>query len=340
MSDAKPLLDALRGARRNPPPFWLMRQAGRYLPEYRSLRKKAGSFLDLCYTPELAAAVTLQPIERFGMDAAILFSDILVIADALGRNLTFRDGDGPQLLPLLPGDELPVELDKSKLAPVYQAIRLVKANLPAKTALIGFTGGAWTVAAYMVEGAGKTGFTRALDWATRDPAGFGRIIDRLIAATIEHLSGQIAAGAEAVQLFDSWAGLLDPKGFDRWVIEPTKKIVAALKQRHPTAPVIGFPRQAGSQYAAYAEATSVDAVSLDQDVGLAAAAELQRLRPVQGNLDPRVLVAGGAALDQAVRAIRASLGKGPFVFNLGHGILPETPIGHVERLGQLLREDR
>jgi uroporphyrinogen decarboxylase len=338
MSDAKPLLEVLHGTRRDPPPFWLMRQAGRYLPEYRGLRQKAGSFLDLCYTPEFAAAATLQPIERFGMDAAILFSDILVIADALGRNLRFRDGDGPQLDPLSRDTVLPAALDRAKLTPVYAAIRLVKAKLPARTTLIGFAGGAWTVAAYMVEGGGKRGFERALAWARDDAENFGRIVDGLVAATIEHLSGQIEAGAEAVQLFDSWAGLLDAAGFARWVIEPTRTIVAALKRRHPAVPVIGFPRQAGSQYAAYAGETGVDAIGLDQDVPLAAAAALQAHGPVQGNLDPRILVAGGAALDAAVRAIRGALGKGPFVFNLGHGILPETPTGHVERLGQLLRE--
>jgi uroporphyrinogen decarboxylase len=333
----KSLLRALSGKIVSPPPLWLMRQAGRYLPEYRSLRSKAGNFLDLCYTPALAAEATLQPVRRFGFDAAILFSDILVIAAALNRKVSFRDGDGPSLEPIENAGDLARVPAPEKLAPVYDALRQVKPALPDQTALIGFAGGPWTVAAYLVDGAGKRGFPRARGWAADEPGRLDAVVSRLADATATHLSGQIEAGAEAVQLFDSWAGLLTTEGFRRFVIAPTRRIVETLKARHPDVPVIGFPRHAGALYGEYAAATGVAALSLDQTVALDQARALQIQLPVQGNLDPEILVQGGAALDRAVRAILDALESGPFVFNLGHGILPGTPLGHVERLMRLVR---
>ena len=319
-----------------PPPWWLMRQAGRYLPEYRDLRKKAGSFLDLCYTPALAAEATIQPVRRFGLDAAILFSDILVVPDALGRNVSFRDGDGPSLEPLEDASKLGDILDKTKLEPVYAALRLVKPQLSERVSLIGFAGGPWTLACYVI--AGHSGdFATAKSWCGKNPAGLDRVTAILADAAASHLAAQIDAGAEVVQIFDSWAGLLGGEEFRRWVIAPTARIVQNLKRRHPGVPVIGFPRNAGVMYEAYFAETGVDALSLDWTVSLDRARALQHHGPVQGNLDPNLLVAGGAALEGAVRAILDALGQGPFVFNLGHGILPETPIGNVTRLGELLR---
>jgi len=334
--EEKPLLRALSGETVTPPPWWLMRQAGRYLPEYRELRKKAGSFLDLCYTPGLAAEATVQPVRRFRLDAAILFSDILVVPDALGRKLSFRDGDGPSLEPLHDASELGDVLDKRKLELVYAALRLVKPQLPGRASLIGFAGGAWTLACYVIAGRGGE-FTAARSWSKENAAGLDRVTAILAEAVATHLSAQIEAGAETVQIFDSWAGLLDGEEFRRWVIAPTRRIVQNLKRRHPSVPIIGFPRNAGVLYEAYFAETGVDALSLDGTVSLDRARALQHHGPVQGNLDPNLLVAGGVALDKAVRAILEVLGQGPFVFNLGHGILPETPIGNVTRLGELLR---
>lgn len=337
MNDQKSLLRALAGEVLARPPFWLMRQAGRYLPEYRALRQKAGSFLGLCYAPELAAAATLQPIQRFGMDGAILFSDILVIADALGCKVDFIEGDGPRLAPISAAEDLAGEPAPGKLAPVYDALRLIKTELPVDTALIGFAGGPWTVATYLIEG-GRSDFSRAKHWAFAEAEALDRVIDRLVDATIQHLAAQIDAGAEAVQLFDSWAGLLPEAQFHRFVIQPTRRIVDGVKARHPKTPIIGFPRGAGLMYRAYFMETRVDALSLDWAVPLAVARRtLQPIGPIQGNLDPQLLVAGGDALDVAVRAIREALGTGPFVFNLGYGILPGTPVEHVERLKGLLR---
>jgi len=338
--NAKPLLRALGGETVKPPPLWLMRQAGRYLPEYRSLRAKAGSFLDLCYTPELAAEATLQPVRRFGFDAAILFSDILVIADALGRKLSFSDGEGPALEPISGAGDLAATPEPKKLAPVYEALRLVKRGLPQATTLIGFAGGPWTVAAYLIDGVGKRGFPQAQDWAKNAPDRLDAVVAHLAEATAIHLSGQINAGAEAAMIFDSWAGLLPAPAFRRFVTGPTRQIVETLGRRHPGVKVIGFPRGAGREYANYAAGTQVSALGIDQGVTLTEAAKLQRLLPVQGNLDPEILVRGGAALDRAVGAILDALGSGPFVFNLGHGILPETPLEHVARLVDLVRGGR
>jgi uroporphyrinogen decarboxylase len=337
----KPLLRALRGETLPRPPFWLMRQAGRYLPEYREIRARAGSFLDLCFSPELAAEVTLQPIRRFAMDAAILFSDILVVPYGLGQSVVFREGEGPVLAPIRSVEQLhalPSEGFAERVEPVYRTVERVAAALPEETALVGFAGSPWTVATYMVEGGGSRDFARVKGWALADPEGFAVLIDRLVEATVIYLSGQIAAGAEAVQLFDSWAGVLPEPAFRRWVIEPTQRIVAALHQRHPRVPVIGFPRGAGLMYRAYATETKVDALSLDTTVPPAIAHKtLQSLLPLQGNLDPLLVVAGGAAMEAAVGEIRRCFRDGPFIFNLGHGIVPETPVEHVARLAELLR---
>ena len=337
-SSDKPLLRALAGEALKRPPWWLMRQAGRYLPEYRAVRAKAGDFVTLCLTPELAAEVTLQPIRRFGMDAAILFSDILLVPRALGQRLSFEN-DGPRLEPITDLQALQ-SFDGATLTTVAEAARRVRAELPEPTALIGFAGAPWTVATYMVEGGTSRDFKQVKAWAYRDSAGFAELIDRIAAATIEFLALQIEGGAEAVQLFDSWAGALSPEGFERWVIGPTKRLVKALKVRFPQVPIIGFPRGAGLFYQYYATETGVDAVSLDTAMPPAFARD--RLQPrvaVQGNLDPVLLLTGGEAMRQAVRDMRAVLGNGPYIFNLGHGILPETPPEHVAELATLLAEE-
>jgi uroporphyrinogen decarboxylase len=331
------LLRALAGETVAHPPWWLMRQAGRYLPEYRAVRAKAGDFITLCLTPDWAAEVTLQPVRRFGMDAAILFSDILLVPRALGQRLSFEN-DGPKLEPVSSVDVLR-PADMAMLAPVGEAARRVRAALPDKTALIGFAGAPWTVATYMVEGGTSRDFHRVKAWAYRDPPGFAALIERISAATLEFLAIQIVAGAETVQLFDSWAGALSPDGFERWVIAPTKHLVAALKKRFPQIPVIGFPRGAGVMVDRYAAETGVDAVGLDTVTPPGFARD--RLQPqvaVQGNLDPVLLLAGGPALIETANNIRQTLGAGPFVFNLGHGILPETPPEHVAALARLLNE--
>jgi uroporphyrinogen decarboxylase len=337
----KPLLDALQGKAASVPPIWLMRQAGRYLPEYRAIRAKAAGFLDLCYAPDLATTVTLQPVRRFGLDAAILFSDILVVPHGLGAAVAFREGEGPVLQPIrsvaaLAG--LSLAGMRERLAAVYQTVRQVKDELPARVALIGFAGSPWTLATYLVEGGTSRDFRQVREWALGDQEGFAALIDLLTEATIEHLSAQAEAGAEAVQLFDSWAGILPESGFRRWVIEPTRRIVEALKQRCPGLPVIGFPRGAGLLYRDYFVETGVTALGLDQTVPLAFGRDvLQRIGPVQGNLDPVLLVLGGAPMTVAAQAVREAWSSGAFIFNLGHGILPETPPEHVARLIELVR---
>ncbi len=337
----KPLLRALRGETVAPAPLWLMRQAGRYLPEYRKLRRRVPNFLDLCLTPELAAEATLQPIRRYALDAAILFSDILVVAHGLGQSVAFREGEGPVLAPIRAAAELGgLSSDEfsRRVAPVYKTVERIAAVLPSETALIGFAGAPWTVATYMVEGGSSRDFATVKGWALADPSGFGRLIDVLTEATIVYLGGQISAGAEAVQLFDSWAGVLDEKCFRRWVIEPTRTIVAALREHHPGVPVIGFPRGAGLMYRAYFVETGVNALGLDTTVPLGIARRtLQPLGAVQGNLDPLLLVAGGKAMEERVSEILEALAGGAFVFNLGHGIVPETPPEHVARLVELVR---
>lgn len=335
----KPLLATLRGERRDVPPIWLMRQAGRYLPEYRALRADKGGFLDLVTDSEAACEVTLQPIRRFGMDGAILFSDILMVPWALGQDLWFEEGEGPRLAPKLLDSRLDtLPMARQRLEPVYETVRRVAAELPPATTLLGFAGSPWTVATYMVAGQGSRdqGETRRL--AYRDPEAFAAIVAVIEAVTIEYLSKQIEAGAEAVQLFDSWSGSLAPSEFERWVIAPTARIVDAIGRLHPDTPVIGFPKGAGAKLAAYARETGVAAVGVDETVDPVWANEaLPKDLAVQGNLDPLALIAGGDAMTSAVTRILAAFADRPHIFNLGHGILPDTPIAHVEQLLALVR---
>ncbi|MEX6723670.1 uroporphyrinogen decarboxylase [Parapedomonas caeni] len=335
----KPFLRVLSGERVDPTPVWLMRQAGRYLPEYRAVRADAGSFLDLCYDPARATEVTLQPIRRFGFDAAILFSDILVTPHALGQQLWFEEGEGPRLAPPLKDASLDALTPApERLAPIYETVRRIKAALPPETAFIGFAGSPWTIATYMVEGRGSRDQASARLMAYAEPDRFADLIDRIVAITVDYLGQQVQAGVEVVQLFDSWAGTLSPAQFRQWVIAPTTRIVEALRARHPGLPIIGFPKGAGAKLIAYAAETGVSAVGLDETVDpVWANMALPRGLPVQGNLDPLALKAGGAALDAAVDAIRAALADRPHVFNLGHGILPDVPVAHVERLMARLR---
>jgi uroporphyrinogen decarboxylase len=333
------LLAVLKGERRDPPPVWLMRQAGRYLPEYRALRASKGGFLELCYDPETAAEVTLQPIRRFGFDGAILFSDILVIPHALGQDLSFTAGEGPRLAP--PIKDMPLETLQAapeRLQPIYGTVRRVAAALPPETTFLGFAGAPWTVATYMVAGEGSKDHAAARILAYREPARFAALIDRIVALTIDYLIGQIDAGVHAVQLFESWSGSLAPDQFDRWVIAPTRAIVAAVKAARPDVPVIGFPKGAGGKLAAYAAQTGVDAIGIDETVDpVWADAVLPEGMPVQGNLDPLALLTGGEALENSVRRIRAAFANRPHVFNLGHGITPEVPVAHVEQLLEWVR---
>jgi uroporphyrinogen decarboxylase len=331
----------LRGETLTPPPIWLMRQAGRYLPEYRAVREKAGSFLELCYTPALAAEVTLQPIRRFGFDAAILFADILVVPDALGQKVRFVEGEGPRLDPVRGAADvarLNADATSTKFTLVAETVARVRHELPSETTLIGFCGSPWTVATYMVGGRGSPDQADARLMAYRDRATFARLIDLLTRTSIDYLDAQIRAGADCVQLFDSWAGSLPEDEFARWVVQPTRTMVAALKARHPGVPVIGFPRGAGAKAERYVLETGVDAVGCDTGVALATMRdELSLLTAVQGNLDPLLLVAGGAALEARVREIKGAMDGQRFVFNLGHGIVPETPPEHVARLVELVR---
>ena len=331
------LLEVFKGTIRQRPPWWMLRQAGRYLPEYWEVRNRTKGFLDLCFTPELAAEVTLQPVRRFGMDAAIVFSDILVIPHALGQGVSFVQGEGPKLAPV-EVDALYADGAGDRLSPVYETIRRVRAALPTETTLIGFAGSPWTVAAYMVEGGSSREFARVKGLAVRDPKTFGRLIDAVITATVDYLSRQIVAGADVIQLFESWAGILSEPMFQRWVIQPTRRIVTAVRARHPEIPIIGFPRGAGAMIARYADETGVDAINLDQMVPLSWAKDAMPSKVLQGNLDPVVLVAGGQVLDDEVRRICDAFAGRPFIFNLGHGIVPETPPAHVARVAELLKE--
>jgi uroporphyrinogen decarboxylase len=324
---ASPVLRALRRQPVARPPIWLMRQAGRYLPEYRALRARAGSFLELCYTPALAHEITLQPIRRFGMDAAILFSDILVVADALGCPVAFVEGSGPKLGPVRSAAAL-ARLRASNvsahLAPVYDAVARIRQDLPAETALIGFAGAPWTVAAYMVEGEGSKEFYAARAFARQDPETFARLIELLTEATLEHLRAQVDAGADVLQLFDSWAGILPEREFVRWCQEPTARIVQALKAEYPSVPVIAFARGAGLHYRSFVAAVPVDGLSLDTAVPVARARRDFPGLCLQGNLDPVALLTGGPAARREAEEIVRSLAAGPFIFNLGHGVLPDT----------------
>ena len=336
------LLDTLRGTRGDRVPMWLMRQAGRYLPEYRELRAEKGGFLALVYDTDTAAEVTLQPIRRFGFDGAILFSDILIVPYAMGQDLQFLAGEGPHLSPRLADHALDtLQSVPERLEPIYETVRKVRAALGSETTLLGFAGSPWTVATYMVNGEGSKDQHAARELAYRDPAAFQAIVDAIAEVTIEYLAGQIDAGAEAVQLFDSWSGSLAPDEFERWVIAPNAAIAASLKRSHPHVPVIGFPKGAGAKLAAYARETGVDAVGVDETIDPAwAARELPDGMPVQGNLDPLLLLAGGERLAERTRAILAGFADRPHVFNLGHGIGQHTPIEHVERLIATVRDWR
>jgi uroporphyrinogen decarboxylase len=340
----KPLLEALAGRTQAIPPIWLMRQAGRYLPEYRAIRRQAGGFLELVFNSELAAEVTLQPVRRFGLDAAILFSDILVVPSALGQRVEFESGEGPRLERLDTArslERLAATIDHDRLAPVYETVRLVRQALPPRSTLLGFCGAPWTVATYMVAGRGTDGQIAARSLALQDPVTFGKLIDHLIAASAEYLLEQLRAGVDAVQIFDTWAGVLGPREFRRWCVAPMREICERVRARQPGATIIGFPRGAGTLLPGYLDAVPVDAVSLDWmiDRGFACRHIPQRVA-IQGNLDPVTLLAGGAALDREVDDILTAFRARPFIFNLGHGILPETPIEHVERMLQRVRESR
>ncbi|HPG88361.1 MAG TPA: uroporphyrinogen decarboxylase [Hyphomicrobium sp.] len=327
----------------SPPPMWLMRQAGRYLPEYRATRKDAGSFLDLCYNPKLAAEVTLQPIRRYGFDASILFSDILVVPDALGQAVTFAEGEGPRLEPIRAVEGLArLSLSKvdEKFGSVWETVARLRQDLPRETALIGFCGAPWTVATYMVEGRGSTDQSAARGWAYRDPVGFSQLIDILTEASIAYLIGQIKAGADVIQIFDSWAGSLAENQFQQWVVMPTARIVNALRSAYPDVPVIGFPKGAASQLAHFVEGTNVDGVSCDTSCPLGVMQQVAARGVVaQGNLDPLLLVAGGDALDRRVDEILDAMTGRRFIFNLGHGIVPETPPEHVAQLVERVRKN-
>jgi uroporphyrinogen decarboxylase len=334
-SGRRKVLRVLDGETIFPPPVWMMRQAGRYLPEYRATRAEAGSFLDLCYNPDFAVEVTLQPIRRFGFDASILFSDILVVPHALGRDLRFAEGHGPQMTPIRPDeiDALGADGDfHERLAPVYETVRRLRAELPAETTLIGFCGAPWTVATYMIAGHGTPDQAPSRLFGYRDPDAMRRLLAKLSEVSAQYLIRQIDAGADAVQIFDSWAGVLDEKSFGDWCAAPVAEIVRLVRQAHPKTPIIGFPRNAGSLYDGYRQATGVTALGLDWSVPTSQARRLQAEGAVQGNLDPLRLIAGGRALDEGVDAILSGLGKGPLVFNLGHGITPDAPISSVERM--------
>jgi uroporphyrinogen decarboxylase len=331
----------LSGRAQTVPPVWFMRQAGRYLPEYRALRERAGSFLNLCFTPELATEATLQPIRRFGFDAAILFSDILVVPHALGCTVTFEAGEGPRLAPLDDAAKLNAlaeTADEKVFAPVYEAVRQVKRELPANVALLGFCGAPWTVATYMIAGRGTPDQAPARLMAYREPEAFARMIDILVAVSSRYLIDQLRAGADAVQIFDTWAGVLPPSEFARWCVAPVRQIIASVRAEIPDAKIIGFPRGAGASLAGYVQDVPVNAVSIDWTAEPAFVRErVQSKVAVQGNLDPLVLLAGGAALDRAIGEILENFHRGPFIFNLGHGILPETPIAHVEQTLRRIR---
>ncbi len=338
----KKLMRALAGEVQTVPPVWLMRQAGRYLPEYRATREKAGDFLTLCYTPDLAAEVTLQPIRRYGFDAAILFADILLVPQALGADLWFVTGEGPRLSTVTSAAEIaalkPADAVHETLAPVYETVRILTRELPPETALIGFAGAPWTVATYMIAGRGTPDQGPAHALREGDPAAFDALIELLTDATIEYLGAQIEAGAEVVKLFDSWAGSLPGDAFERYAVEPARAIIAALKARYPHVPVIAFPREAGEGYVGFARATGADCVAVDNSVGAAWAAEhVQKDGCVQGNLDPRHMVTGGQALIDETRAIVAAFSGGPHIFNLGHGITPDADPDNVHMMLKAIR---
>jgi uroporphyrinogen decarboxylase len=342
---SRTLLQTFAGKALAPPPVWLMRQAGRHLPEYHEVRARAGSFLDLCYTPELAAEVTLQPVRRYGLDAAIVFSDILVVPHALGQKVEFVEGSGPRLEAIRSSQDLArlnSSATRARFDLVYEVVGKVRQRLPDEVALIGFCGAPWTVATYMVGGGGRTGDQGAAEsWFRRDAAGFGALVERLVDASVEYLAGQVAAGADVLQIFDTWAGRLSGEEFQRWVIEPTRAVVRGVRERHSAVPIIGFPMGAGAGIPAYAAQCGVDGVSCDATVPLDfISSELSGRVVVQGNLDPSLVVAGGPEMERQAEKILAALASKPFIFNLGHGVLPETPPQNVTRLVKLVREGK
>ncbi len=336
------MVDVLNGLSVFPPPVWMMRQAGRYLPEYRETRRKAGSFLELCYNPDLAVEVTLQPIRRFGFDASILFSDILVVPHALGRDLSFEEGSGPQMTPISAGEigRLDGAHFHQDLAPVYEAVSRLRRLLPTETTLIGFCGAPWTVATYMIAGHGTPDQAPARLFAYRHPESFSVLLDILSDVSAAYLIRQIEAGADVVQIFDSWSGVLDEISFEMYCVRPVERIVRQVRSAYPKVPIIGFPKGAGHLYDSYRARTGITGLGLDWTVPLSQATQLQRGGAVQGNLDPLRVVAGGDALKDGVDRILAALGKGPLVFNLGHGITPDAPIEHVEAMLRQIRGAR
>jgi uroporphyrinogen decarboxylase len=339
----RPLLETVLGKRQATPPLWIMRQAGRYLPEYRATRAEAGSFLDLCYAPRLAAEVTLQPLRRFDLDAAILFSDILVIPDALGQSVRFEQGEGPVLEPIDPEGlgKLRPDAILDKLAPVLETVERVRAGLQPEKTLIGFCGSPWTVATYMIAGRGSTDQAAARIFALQHPEAFAKLLDILVEASIRYLVAQLRAGADVVQLFESWAMNLDEVQFARYVVEPNRRIVAGVRAEVPGAPIIGFPRGAAGLLPGYVAATGVNAVGLDYGVPTGFAnAHLPEDFPVQGNLDPLRLLAGGSQMEDRARQIMAAFAGRPHIFNLGHGIVPATPVEHVARLVEIVKGSR
>jgi uroporphyrinogen decarboxylase len=339
-SKKKLMVRSLNGETLKRPPFWFMRQAGRYLPEYRKIREKSKDFLNFCYTPDLAVEATLQPIRRYQMDAAILFCDILVVPDALGQKVNFIEGRGPILEPLRTLADirkLSREMFHSHLASVYETISILAKEIPKETALIGFSGAPWTVGVYMVEGRGGTNCSKILKWAKEEPENFQILIDLLTDITADYLIHQIKSGAEIIQIFDSWSGVLNEDNFRRWSINPMKKILAKIKKIYPDVPVIGFPRNVGPLAENYVRETNLDGVSLDENISVDWISKtLQPLVTVQGNLDNKILVSGGKKLDREVLKILKSLSGGPFIFNLGHGILPQTPPDNVGRITELI----
>ena len=337
-ADERKVMRVLAGERLDVPPIWLMRQAGRYLPEYRAIRKQAGSFLDLCYNPELALEVTLQPIRRFGFDAAILFSDILVIPDALGRSVRFVEGEGPRLDPI-EGEEIDALIDRhdpdsalAHLSPVLETVGALRLELPSETTLLGFCGAPWTVATYMIAGRGTPDQAPARLFALQECERFNALLSLIADVSADYLIAQLKAGADAVQIFDSWSGVLGGDQFERWCVTPVNRMVSRVRAAVPDAKIIGFPKGAAHRYKAYRAKTGVDCLSLDWTVGGELARRLQSQGPVQGNLDPMRILAGGKALDEGIDAALECFSHGPYIFNLGHGITPKTPIEHVEQL--------
>lgn len=334
VSQQRKMMRVLDGERLKTPPIWMMRQAGRYLDEYREVRKQAGGFLDLCYNPELATEVTLQPIRRFGFDAAILFSDILVIPDALKVGVRFEEGRGPILETVDPQRIARLEPENSlaHLAPVLETVSRLRAELPAETTLLGFCGAPWTVATYMIAGHGTPDQGPARQFALNEPEAFQALMDVLVEASSDYLIAQLDAGADAVQIFDSWASVLDEDQFKKWCVAPVKAIVARVRSKRPDAKIIGFPKGIGAFYKGYGASTGIDMVGLDWTMPMSYAREIQSELPIQGNLDPKRLIAGGAALDEGIDAILENLADGPLVFNLGHGVTPDTPVDHVSQM--------